>query len=91
PSLEISAGNVPHFFLRNGNNVASTFTVYNDNTLRIGMEYNSGTNHLVITQTGNIGMGTTNPGIYKLAVEGTIGARKLKVTQGSWADDVFKA
>jgi|688.fasta_scaffold147717_2 hypothetical protein len=39
---------------------------------------------------GNVGIGTTNPGIYKLAVEGTIGARKLKVTQSSWADDVFK-
>lgn len=40
---------------------------------------------------GNIGIGTTNPGAYKLAVEGTIGARKLKVTQGSWADDVLKS
>ncbi len=29
-------------------------------------------------------------GNYSLAVEGTIGARKIKVTQGSWADYVFK-
>jgi hypothetical protein len=36
-----------------------------------------------------VGVGTTNPGIYKLAVEGTIGARKVKVTQASWADYVF--
>lgn len=39
--------------------------------------------------TGNIGIGTTNTGSYKLAVEGTIGARKVKVTQAAWADFVF--
>jgi len=40
---------------------------------------------------GNVGIGTTNPGPYKLAVEGTIGARKIKVTQVSpWSDYVFK-
>lgn len=39
---------------------------------------------------GNVGIGTSNPGIYKLAVEGTLGARKIKVTQASpWADYVF--
>lgn len=40
--------------------------------------------------TNNIGIGTTTPGAYKLAVEGTIGARKIKVTQQSWADFVFE-
>lgn len=39
---------------------------------------------------GNVGIGTPNPGSYKLAVEGTIGARKVKVTQSAWADFVFK-
>lgn len=39
--------------------------------------------------TGNVGIGTNAPGDYKLAVEGTIGARKVKVTQGTWADFVF--
>lgn len=40
--------------------------------------------------TGNVGIGTTSPGSYKLAVEGTIGARKVKVTSvASWADHVF--
>jgi len=38
---------------------------------------------------GNLAIGTYNPGSYKLAVEGTIGARKVKVTQASWADFVF--
>lgn len=38
---------------------------------------------------GSIGLGTTNPGSHRLAVEGSIGARKLKVTQEAWADFVF--
>lgn len=38
---------------------------------------------------GNIGIGTTTPGSYKLAVEGTLGARKIKVQQTAWADFVF--
>ncbi|HVI44218.1 MAG TPA: hypothetical protein VM802_05095 [Chitinophaga sp.] len=41
------------------------------------------------SRSGNVGIGTTNPGSYKLAVEGTIGARKVKVTQAAWADYVF--
>lgn len=39
--------------------------------------------------SNNIGIGTTNPGGYKLAVEGMIGARRIKVMQESWADFVF--
>ncbi len=38
---------------------------------------------------GNVGIGTTNPGSYKLAVEGKIGAREIEVKTGSWADFVF--
>ncbi|KAA2242423.1 hypothetical protein F0L74_07705 [Chitinophaga agrisoli] len=40
---------------------------------------------------GNVGIGTATPGSYKLAVEGTIGARKIKVTAGpGWPDFVFE-
>ncbi len=46
-------------------------------------------NFLSIAPTGNIGIGTTNPIGYKLAVEGTIGAREVKVTTAAWADFVF--
>jgi len=44
---------------------------------------------MTINSAGNVGIGTTSPGSYKLAVEGAIGARKVKVTQASWADFVF--
>jgi len=37
-----------------------------------------------------VGIGTTSPGSYQLAVEGTMGARKVQVKQTSWADFVFK-
>ena len=43
-----------------------------------------------ITPSGSVGIGTTNPGNYKLAVEGTIGCRELIVTTAGWSDFVFK-
>ncbi len=43
-----------------------------------------------IDKNGNVGIGTTNTGPYKLAVEGKIGAREIKVTLSNpWADYVF--
>jgi hypothetical protein len=50
----------------------------------------NGQTKMLINTNGNIGIGTSNPGSYKLAVEGIIGARKIKVTQEiPWADYVF--
>ena len=37
-----------------------------------------------------VGIGTNDPGSYKLAVEGKIGARGVDVKVGSWADFVFE-
>jgi hypothetical protein len=37
-----------------------------------------------------VGIGTTKTGPYQLAVEGTIGARRVKVDQETWADFVFE-
>jgi hypothetical protein len=45
---------------------------------------------MTFQDNGNIGIGTSNTIPYKLSVEGTIGARKLKITQDiNWADYVF--
>lgn len=43
-----------------------------------------------ITSTGNVGIGTANPGTFKLAVNGKIGARQIHVTlQNPFPDYVF--
>ena len=40
-------------------------------------------------KTGNVGIGTMNTGSHKLAVNGSIGAREIKVEVGTWSDFVF--
>lgn len=46
----------------------------------------------VVCLNASAHIGTTTPGPYKLAVEGTIGVRKIRVTQvNPWADFVFAA
>ncbi len=75
----------------------------NDVTMIIGTHYTNKTTFLqgwkagygstpilLQPQGGNVCIGaTTNPNNYKLAVEGTIAAREVKVTAESWADFVF--
>jgi hypothetical protein len=43
----------------------------------------------ILRGNNHVGIGTTNPGNFRLAVEGTIGAREVKVTLDSWSDFVF--
>jgi len=47
---------------------------------------------IILNQSGgNVGIGTTNPGSYKLAVEGKIGAREVNViATNPWPDYVFE-
>lgn len=45
---------------------------------------------LNLTQDGNVGIGTQYPGSFKLAVEGRIAARGVKVTTANFADYVFE-
>lgn len=44
---------------------------------------------MVIKGNGNVGIGTTSPGNWKLAVNGNIRAKEIKVETG-WSDFVFK-
>jgi len=53
------------------------------------------TQRLIVKTDGNVGIGTrltTNPNNYKLAVNGTIGAKEVQVenTSTTWADYVFE-
>ena len=58
----------------------------NDNTQKINLVAD-GTSFI----TGNVGIGTSDPGSFKLAVEGKLGARKVVVTQTvPWPDYVFQ-
>nr|WP_299170384.1 hypothetical protein [uncultured Allomuricauda sp.] len=43
----------------------------------------------ILVPNGGLGIGTSNPGTYKLAVNGNIRAKEIKVETG-WADYVFK-
>ncbi|MFP2996908.1 hypothetical protein ABN763_13410 [Spongiivirga sp. MCCC 1A20706] len=47
------------------------------------------TKMMTMLANGNLGIGTTNPGTYKLAVNGKIRAKEIKVETG-WADFVFE-
>ncbi|MCW3462060.1 hypothetical protein [Chitinophaga nivalis] len=52
--------------------------------------FTAGVPRLIINAAGNVGIGTTAPDKdFKLAVNGTIGAQRVKVTQQGWADFVF--
>lgn len=49
-----------------------------------------GNKKMTLTSNGSLGIGTTTTGTHKLAVEGSIGAREVKVQATGWADFVFK-
>jgi hypothetical protein len=59
-----------------------------DNNRIFKLPYTDATGSLMIN--GKVGIGTITPGDFRLAVAGTIGAQKVKVTQTGWADYVFE-
>lgn len=52
--------------------------------------YSYGDKKMTLTSNGGLGIGTTTTGTHKLAVEGSIAAREVKVQATGWADFVFK-
>jgi hypothetical protein len=83
-SIEIEAG-VRKFGIGATNDTVLCFFATDADTVNLPARYN-----MVITNSGNVGIGTFTPNAYKLAVEGTLGARRIKVTQqANWADFVF--
>ncbi|WP_440068173.1 hypothetical protein [Tenacibaculum discolor] len=45
---------------------------------------------LTIKNSGSVGIGTSTTGAHRLAVDGSIGAREIKVEANSWSDFVFE-
>jgi len=90
--------NQPTIYRSGINTGTYPFNNYDNLILQAGMQYRdiilvtgwTPTPRLVVNGAGNVGIGTSNPGAYKLAVKGTIGAQKVKVTQSGWADFVFE-
>jgi len=75
----------------NGNGYWRFHNPENQDKLMLGLRDGDGNEHwdyFVINNNGNVGIGTNDPGSNKLAVEGTIGCRKLRFTTDTWADDV---
>lgn len=64
-----------------------------DGDIKIGVEHVDGNWNvgIIVTDDLQVGIGTLDPGSYKLAVEGKIGAREIEVlTTSPWPDYVFE-
>ena len=77
--------------LNKGNETSNLFMAFTSND---GIQAESvliapkGISGLIVRSTGNVGIGTYDPGSYRLAVNGTIRAKEVIVNTG-WADFVF--
>jgi hypothetical protein len=91
--LDILNGQVRGLYLwAGGTNSGYDGRIYVTNSTGVTDIYfdgSSGANSF-INNGGNVGIGTTNPGSYKLAVNGTIHAKGVAVNQTGWSDYVFE-
>ncbi len=97
--LTVNSVNENHFRLENGNESAF-LRLLDDGNLNLWVHGNddvifsrgvgAGTESMRITATGAVGIGTVSTGSHRLAVEGSIGAREIKVEASSWSDFVFE-
>ena len=97
----IHLGTSKPILIKNGRNSDASFISSSPNSwLRMGANggialwangssQSNDSPQFILRANGSVGIGTTNLGSYKLVVEGTVGARKVKVTMDAWADFVF--
>ncbi len=86
----IGAGDSGLTFKRAGQLIGGEWQVFqsNDsNKFKIGRA--AVADYVTIETGGNVGIGTSAPGSYKLAVNGTVHAKEVVVDQIGWADYVF--
>ncbi len=75
--------------VRNENNKVYEIKTDSNGKLHFLRHTNGAESSMTIDHQGHVGIGTTAPGNYTLAVEGKIGARGVDVKLGDWADFVF--
>lgn len=73
-------------FYRDG---LSSFWLYNSQANDLQFRPSGSTAVMVIKDSGNVGIGTTNPG-NKLEVNGLIRAKEVRITLSNWPDYVFE-
>ena len=84
----ISDDNSSDNYLRMGHGGSNGFLDLNGKG-NLDFRYNN--NGLMrLTRSGSLGIGTTDPGTYKLAVNGSIKAQGIDVTAEGWPDFVFE-
>jgi hypothetical protein len=73
------------------NSLAQLGRVWTNTSGISGLFLSSGDNtpDLTIDSNGKVGIGTTSTGSHKLAVDGSVGAREIKVEAIGWSDFVF--
>ncbi|MBJ99140.1 MAG: hypothetical protein CMC87_14425 [Flavobacteriaceae bacterium] len=100
--LEIKSGLGNAFSVGSSNEGGRIYTSYENNSGTLNFtehddpfvlsftQASTNTNEKIIFDQGNFGIGTTTMGSHKLAVEGSIGAREIKVEANGWSDFVFE-
>ena len=73
-----------------GLNNTDRFSIWEDSGDGSGGVYGFGTERFTVQAGGNVGIGTSDTRGYKLAVNGTIRSKEVKVEAGPWPDYVFK-
>ncbi|MCX2679373.1 hypothetical protein OOZ15_05405 [Galbibacter sp. EGI 63066] len=80
--------NYSSFFVSGDGNAYMNFAG-GDSSSRIGFQID-GSSAMSIYNNKSVGIGTGNTGPHKLAVEGSIGAREVKIQASGWSDFVFE-